>query len=46
MSQIIHSIEQTTANMMKAERKRYITELYIAGLLTTTEYNILKGEIL
>ena len=46
MSQMIHSIEQTTAKMMKTERERYITELYIAGIITATDYQILKGEIL
>ena len=46
MSQIIYSIEQTTAKMLKTEKERYIHELYIAGIITATEYSILKGEVL
>ena len=46
MSQIIRSVETSTANMLKAEKERYIRELYIAGIITKTEYSILKGELL
>ena len=46
MSQIIRSVETSTANMLKAERERYIQSLYIAGIITATEYSILKGELL
>lgn len=46
MSQIIHSVAQTTANMLKTEKERYIHELYIVGIITKQEYEILKGEVL
>ena len=42
MSQIIYSVEQTTANMMKSERERYIKDLYINGIITKQEYTILQ----
>ena len=42
MSQIIHSINQATATMRKSERERYIRDLYISGLITKQEYDILK----
>lgn len=46
MSMIIRSIEQSTAKMLKAEKERFIHELYIAGIISKAEYEILKGEVL
>lgn len=42
MSQIIYSVEQTTAKMLKSEKERYIKDLYMNGIITRKEYEILK----
>lgn len=46
MSLMIKSVEQSTANMLKAEKARFIQDLYKTGIITKEEYIVLKGEIL
>ena len=46
MSLMIKSVEQSTAKMLRAEKERFIQDLYNTGIITKEEYQILKGEIL
>lgn len=46
MSLMIKSIEASTANMLKAERERFIHDLYTTGILTKQEYEILRRELI
>lgn len=46
MSLMIKSIEQSTADMLKAEKERFLKTLLEDGIITTEEYSVLRKEII
>ena len=46
MSLMIQSVAQSTAKMMKAEKERFILDLYKTGIITKQEYIAIRKEIL
>ena len=46
MSRIVYAIEQSTADMLKAEKERFLKALLEDGIITTEEYRVLRKEII
>lgn len=45
MSLMIKSVEASTAKMLPSEKQRFIKDLYMTGIITKAEYEILRREI-
>ena len=45
MSLMIKSVEASTAKMLPTEKQRFIKDLYMTGIITKAEYEILRREI-
>ena len=45
MSLMIKSVEASKAKMLPTERARFIEDLYMTGIITKAEYEILRREL-